>query len=63
LPGKQPIICGFGFSLAHCDTKLTMRYAHLAPGHLHDSVNALNDLGGRKQGEGKLLEFDRRIKS
>jgi hypothetical protein len=41
--------------LGHCDLKLTMRYAHLAPGHLRDSVNALNDLGGGKQGEGKLL--------
>ena len=48
--------------LGHCDLKLTMRYAHLAPGHLRDSVNVLNDLGGEKQGEGKLLGFDRRIK-
>ncbi len=41
--------------LGHCDLKLTMRYAHLAPGHLRDSVNALNDLGDVKRGDGKLL--------
>jgi integrase len=49
--------------LGHCDMKLTMRYAHLAPGHLRDSVNVLNDLGGGKQGEGKFIGLDRRIKS
>jgi integrase len=48
--------------LGHCDMKLTMRYAHLAPGHLRDSVNVLNDLGGGKQEEGKLFGLDRRIK-
>jgi hypothetical protein len=32
---------------------MTMRYSHLAPGHLEDAVNALNDLG--KKGDGKLL--------
>ncbi len=31
--------------LGHCDMKLTMRYAHLAPGHLWDSVYFLDDLG------------------
>lgn len=41
--------------LGHCDIKLTMRYAHLAPGHLRDSVNALNDLGGRKQQEEGII--------
>jgi integrase len=48
--------------LGHCDMKLTMRYAHLAPGHLRDSINVLNDLGGGKQGEGKFLGVDRWIK-
>lgn len=33
--------------LGHSDIKLTMRYAHLAPEHLRDTVNALNDLGSR----------------
>jgi site-specific recombinase XerD len=48
--------------LGHCDLKFTMRYAHLAPGHLRDSVNALNDLGGGKQGEGKFCGAPRLIK-
>ncbi len=39
--------------LGHSDIKMTMRYAHLAPGHLEDAVNALNDLG--RKGNGKLL--------
>ncbi|MFZ2089151.1 MAG: tyrosine-type recombinase/integrase [Desulfobaccales bacterium] len=39
--------------LGHSDIKMTMRYAHLAPGHLEDAVNALNDLG--RKGDGKLL--------
>ncbi len=39
--------------LGHSDIKMTMRYSHLAPGHLEDAVNALNDLG--KKGDGKLL--------
>jgi hypothetical protein len=41
--------------LIHCDLKLTMRYAHLAPGHLRDSVNALNDLGGKKTRGGEIF--------
>jgi len=49
--------------LGHCDMKLTMRYAHLAPGHLRDSINVLNDLGGGKQKEVNLFGLDRRIKS
>ena len=48
--------------LGHCDMKLTMRYAHLAPGHLRDSINVLNDLGGVKQEKGKLFGLDMRIK-
>ncbi len=39
--------------LGHSDIKMTMRSAQLAPGHLEDAVNALNDLG--KKGDGKLL--------
>jgi integrase len=30
--------------LGHSDIKMTMRYAHLSPGHLQESVNLLNDL-------------------
>lgn len=41
--------------LGLCDMKITMRYAHLAPAHLRDSANVLYDLGGGKQGEGKLI--------
>ena len=37
--------------LGHSDIKMTMRYAHLAPGHLEDAVNALNDLGRKGDGE------------
>jgi hypothetical protein len=49
--------------LGHCDMKLTMRYAHLAPGHLRDSINVLNDLGGGKQLEGKFFGADRWVRS
>lgn len=31
--------------LGHSDIKMTMRYAHLAPGHLQDTVNKLNGFG------------------
>ena len=30
--------------LGHSDIKMTMRYAHLSPGHLQESVNLLNNL-------------------
>jgi site-specific recombinase XerD len=30
--------------LGHSDIKMTMRYAHLFPGHLQESVNLLNNL-------------------
>jgi integrase len=33
--------------LGHSDIKMTMRYAHLSPGHLQDSINLLNTLGAR----------------
>jgi integrase len=49
--------------LGHCDIKLTMRYAHLAPGHLRDSVNVLNDLGSGEQAEIKFFGAPRLIKS
>ena len=41
--------------LGHSDIKLTMRYAHLAPGHLKEAVNSLNFLGGDQKDDGKLL--------
>ena len=31
------------------DVKMTMRYVHLSPEHLRDSVNLLNDLPGGKE--------------
>jgi len=33
--------------LGHSDIKMTMRYAHLAPGHLKAAVDKLNDFGMR----------------
>jgi hypothetical protein len=39
--------------LGQSDIKMTRRYAHLAPGHLEDAVNAINDLG--QKDDGKLL--------
>jgi len=33
--------------LGHSDIKMTMRYAHLSPGHLQESINLLNTLGAR----------------
>lgn len=41
--------------LGHPDIKLTMRYAHLAPGHLKEAVNSLNHLGSGQKADGKLL--------
>jgi len=32
--------------LGHSDIKMTMRYAHLSPGHLKSAVNAVNHFGG-----------------
>jgi integrase len=37
--------------LGHADIKMTMRYAHLSPGHLKNTVELLDNLG-----TGKLLE-------
>jgi len=31
--------------LSHADMKITMRYAHLSPGHLQAAVSVLNALG------------------
>ncbi len=30
----------------HADIKMPMRYAHLSPGHLKSTVNAVNHFGG-----------------
>jgi site-specific recombinase XerD len=43
--------------LGHSDIKMTMRYAHLSPGHLQKSVNLLNNLAANPalKTDGKLL--------
>ena len=35
--------------LGHSDIKMTMRYAHLSPGHLQESINLLNTLATGNQ--------------
>lgn len=35
--------------LGHTDIKMTMRYAHLSPEHLHDSVEFMDMVNGRKE--------------
>jgi integrase len=39
--------------LGHSTIEMTMRYAHLSPGHLHEAVNSL---GLGQKADGKLLE-------
>jgi site-specific recombinase XerD len=42
--------------LGHADMKMTMRYAHLSPGHLQAAVSVLNALekGGAGKNDSKL---------
>lgn len=42
--------------MGHSDIKMTMRYAHLAPGHLEKTVNKLNGLGCYRQNDGHFLD-------
>jgi integrase len=42
--------------LGHSDIKMTMRYAHLAPGHLQEAVNKLNGFGRCRKNDGLFLD-------